>query len=105
MSNVKTGTDANLVDFLKLPSVVLQFSAEWCGPCKMLAPIIDELSNQYKDVSVVKVNVDENTDTAIKYNVRGVPTVLFIKDGEIVDRFSGFKPKNEIEPKFNSILN
>jgi thioredoxin 1 len=104
MSNVKNGTDSNLADLLKSPNVLLQFSAEWCGPCKMLSPIIDDLASQYDNISVVKINVDESSQTAMKYNIRGVPTVLFIKDGEIIDRFSGFKPKPEIEEKINNIL-
>ena len=104
MTNVKKGTDSNFGDMIKLPYVLVQFSAEWCGPCKMLGPVIDEISVQYENINFVKVNVDENSETAVKYNIRGVPTVLLIKDGEIVDRFSGFKPKTEIEAKINNIL-
>lgn len=104
MTNVKKGTDSNFGDMIKSPYVLVQFSAEWCGPCKMLGPVIDEISVQYENINFVKVNVDESTETAVKYNIRGVPTVLLIKDGEIVDRFSGFKPKAEIEAKINNIL-
>lgn len=104
MTNVKKGTDSNFEEMVKAPYVLVQFSAEWCGPCKMLGPVIDEISTQYENINFVKVNVDESTETAIKYNIRGVPTVLLMKDGNIVERFSGFKPKVEIEAKINDIL-
>jgi thioredoxin 1 len=87
---------------------VVDFWAEWCGPCRMLGPIIDELANEHNDsegVKVGKVNVDENSELAVKYGVRGIPSVLFIKNGAVVDRFVGIKTKTEIQEKIKSIMN
>jgi thioredoxin 1 len=101
-------TDNTLESVLNEKEVtVLDFWAPWCGPCRLLGPVIDEISNKFKDnekINIVKVNVDENSEAAVKYGIRGIPTVIFIKNGEIVERFSGFKPKNEIEDKINNIL-
>lgn len=101
-------TDNTLESVLNEKEItVLDFWAPWCGPCKMLGPVIDDLSNQFKDnekINIVKVNVDENSGAAVKYGIRGIPTVIFMKNGEIVERFSGFKPKNEIEEKINNML-
>lgn len=86
--------------------VIVDFHATWCGPCKMLGPVIDELINDYQTtegVSIVKMDVDNNIDTATKYNVRGVPTILFVKDGKEVDRMVGYKNKHEIQTKIESL--
>ena len=65
---------------------VVDFWAEWCGPCRMVTPIIEELSQDYKDQALIgKVNVDDNPEVSMKYGVRSIPTILFIKNGEIVD--------------------
>jgi thioredoxin 1 len=101
-------TDNTLESVLNEKEItVLDFWAPWCGPCRMLSPVIDELSTQFKDnekINIVKINVDENSGAAVKYGIRGIPTVIFIKNGEIIERFSGFKPKNEIESKINGFL-
>lgn len=77
----------------KLP-VLVDFFAEWCGPCKMAAPVIDELAGEYKDKVVVgKVDVDQNQETAGKYGVMSIPTVIMFKDGKEVDRKMGFAGK------------
>ena len=82
----------NLSDLVKEGIVLVDFYAEWCGPCKMLAPILDTL-----DVDVVKVNVDEHNELAVKNGVMSIPTVFIYKDGEINNKFIGFRSKEEIE--------
>lgn len=95
-------TDANfqeiVLDSDKL--AVVDFWAPWCGPCKVVGPIIDELSIEYDgQVSIGKVNVDENPEISQKYGVRNIPTILFIKNGEIVDKQVGAVPKNALAKK------
>ena len=84
-------TDATLEDVLKTDKlVVIDFWAEWCGPCKMVGPIIDELAEEYKEKAVIgKVDVDNNDETTSKYGIRNIPTTIFIKNGEIVDKVVG----------------
>ncbi len=78
--------------------VILDFWAEWCQPCKMLAPTVEEIAGEYEDaVKVGKLNVDDNPDTATKYGIRGIPTLLFFKGGEVVQQLVGVKSKSEIK--------
>jgi len=85
--------------------VFVDFFAEWCGPCKAAAPIVDELSEEYKDKVVVgKVNVDSNQTTAGKYGVMSIPTVIMFKGGEEVDRMSGFAGKEGYEKLIKKVL-
>mmetsp|Transcript_26830 Transcript_26830/g.39236 ORF Transcript_26830/g.39236 Transcript_26830/m.39236 type:complete len:165 (+) Transcript_26830:101-595(+) len=72
--------------------VVIDFSATWCGPCKMIAPLFKELSDQFANVVFLKVDVDESPETAAKYSVSAMPTFLFIKGGEVVERMMGANP-------------
>ncbi len=75
--------------------VLLDFYATWCGPCKMLAPIIEEIANEYSDrVKVCKLDVDEVPSIAQKYGIQSIPTVMYIKDGQIVETALGFRPKD-----------
>lgn len=76
--------------------VLVDFWASWCGPCKMVGPIYEELSNEVNGVKFIKVNVDENQATAREYQVASIPTILAIKNGEVVDSSIGFKPKEEL---------
>jgi len=83
--------------------VIVDFWAEWCGPCKMLTPILEELSNEMKnEINVVKVNLDENQDLAMKYSIRSIPTLLLFKAGNLIDTKVGLLPKTEIVTWFKS---
>jgi len=85
--------------------VMIDFWAAWCGPCRMIAPIVDELTEEYKDKAVIaKVDVDSNQEIAMKYGVRNIPTILFIKNGEVVDKSVGAVPKNVLSDKIDAQL-
>ena len=78
--------------------VLVDFWAEWCQPCKMLAPTVEEIAGEYKDkIKVGKLNVDDNPSTATKYGIRGIPTLLFFKGGKVVQQVTGVKSKAEIK--------
>ncbi len=77
-------------------TVLLDFYAEWCGPCNMLSPTIDEIANENKNIKVYKVNIDEETNLVNKFNIVSVPTILIFKNGEITSRVSGLTDKNQI---------
>ena len=82
--------------------VVVDLFAEWCGPCKVISPIIYEISIEFeKEISVGKVDVDNNSEIANKYNIRNIPTILFIKDGQVVDKLVGSVQKKQIVDKIN----
>ena len=86
-------------------SVLVDCWAPWCGPCRTLSPIIDELASDYANaVKVVKLNVDENPLTASKYGIRSIPTMLFFKEGKMVDKVTGALPKEQIEQHLLSII-
>jgi len=84
--------------------VVADFFAEWCMPCLMLAPVLEELGEEMKNVKFVKLNVDDNSDLAGKYNVSSIPCLVIIKDGKEVDRLVGNQSKEDIEEKVNEFL-
>lgn len=78
--------------------VIVDFWAEWCQPCKMLAPTVEEIANEYDDkILVTKLNVDDNPATATKFGIRGIPTLLFFKGGQVVQQIVGVKTKAEIK--------
>lgn len=79
-------------------NVIVDFYADWCGPCKMMSPIIDEISEEnIENLKVGKVNVDDNQELAIKYNVMSIPTIMIFKDGKLTKTFVGVTDKNEIK--------
>lgn len=85
--------------------VMVDFFAEWCGPCKMLAPIVEELSTEVDGkVKIGKMNVDEAPQTSQKYGVLSIPTILFIKKGEVVDKIVGYKGKEDLKKKLEELL-
>lgn len=79
---------------------VVDFYADWCGPCKMIGPILEQVSEERDDVKIVKVNVDENRELSMEYGVRNIPTLLILKDGVEVKRHVGFIPK----PVLNNLI-
>lgn len=98
-------TDENFeAEVLTAESLTLvDFYADWCGPCKMMAPIIDELSKEYEGtVKIGKLNVDDSPETSSKYRVMSIPTLLFIKNGEVVDTVVGAVPKAQLIEKINA---
>lgn len=99
-------TDATLEEVLKSDKpVVIDFWAEWCGPCRMVGPIIDELAEAYEgDVVIGKVDVDNNDEITSKYGIRNIPTILFIKDGEVVDKQVGAAQKTVLVEKIEKML-
>ncbi len=98
-TNIKHVTDANFEgEVLKSPTPVLvDFWAPWCGPCRAIAPVLDELADDYAGkLKVVKVNVDENPDTPARFNVRGIPNLLIIKGGQVKEQIIGAVPKGHL---------
>ena len=85
--------------------VVVDFWATWCGPCKMIAPILEEVALEYADkVKIVKLDVDSNNQTAGKYNIMSIPSILFFKNGEIVDQVVGAMPKAQLTARLDKII-
>ncbi|PCH94401.1 MAG: thioredoxin [Bacteroidetes bacterium] len=100
-------TDSNFEE-LALKSdkpVVIDFWAEWCGPCRMVSPIVEELAGDYEGKAVIgKVNVDHNPEISSKYGIRSIPTILFLKDGEVVDKQVGAVAKDVLAAKLDAQL-
>jgi len=91
--------DANFNDFISKGECLVDFYADWCGPCKMLGPIFEKASNEVKNVKFGKINVDGNQDTASKFGVMSIPTVIFFKDGKQVERVTGVMGVEDIKKK------
>ena len=101
-------TDDNFADEVESGDglYMIDFWAEWCGPCRMIAPAVDQIADEYKDkgLKVGKLDVDENQQTAVRFAVRSIPAVLFFKDGELVDQVVGAGPKAMYEDKVKQYL-
>ena len=100
-------TDSNfqteVLDSTKV--TMIDFWAEWCGPCRAITPIVEELAKEYDGKAIIgKLNVDENPEVTVKYGVRNIPTILFIKNGEVVDKQVGAVPKSVLEEKLKAHL-
>lgn len=108
MSNDVTSVSLDSWDkeVLQSPDLVMvDFWAAWCGPCKMVAPIVEELSKEYEGkAKFVKLNTDENPDLASRYKIRGIPTLMFFKSGQIVEQIVGVVPKAQLQTKIDSLL-
>ena len=107
LANIVTLTDADFDARVKTQSLMLvDFWAEWCGPCRMIAPVLEELAGEYGDrLTVGKLNVDENRQTAARFGVRSIPTLLFFRDGARVDQVIGAHPKGALKAKIDQLLN
>ncbi len=100
-------TDANFEEVVLKSDkpVLVDFWAEWCGPCRMVAPVVKELAEDYGDQVVVgKMDVDSNPETSVKFGIRNIPTILFFKNGEIVDKQVGAVPKTSLATKLDALL-
>ena len=99
-------TDDNFDEAIKTNQpALIDFWAEWCGPCKRIAPLVDEIAKEYAGrVNVFKVDVDNAQNTAAKYQVMSIPTLLFVKGGQVTDRIIGVVPKSAIDEKLKQIL-
>ena len=85
--------------------LVVDFWATWCGPCRMMAPIIEELAKEYEGKAIIgKCNVEENEELATEYGIRNIPTILFFKQGEVVEKVVGFQQKPKIQEVINKLL-
>jgi thioredoxin 1 len=105
MANVVTDQNFQEEVLNSSTPVLVDFYAEWCGPCKMIAPIIDELAGEYEGkAKIVKVNVDESPSTAQGFGVMSIPTLIFFKGGAEVDRITGALPKDVLAEKLDSLL-
>ena len=103
---IKVDTSSWDAQVLKAPGLVMvDFWAVWCGPCQMVAPIVEELAQEYGDkLKVVKLNTDENPEIAGQYQIMSIPTMVFLKDGQVVEKLIGARPKRQFKEIIDSLL-
>jgi thioredoxin 1 len=104
MSKTVEVTDANFDEVVNNGVVLVDFWAEWCGPCKMVAPVLEEIAVENDQVTIAKLNVDENPEMSAKFGIRSIPTLAVFKDGQPVDGVAGALPKNAIIQMLNKHL-
>ena len=106
--HVLTMTDSNFADEVEQSDdlTMVDFWATWCGPCRIIAPVVEQLAEEYagKGLKVGKLDVDQNPSTAARFGVRSIPTVLFFRNGEVVDRLVGAMPKPHFDQKIDTLL-
>lgn len=105
MSNTLEFTDGNFSDEVENSDkpVLVDFWAEWCGPCRMVGPVVDELAGEYEGKAKIgKVNVDSNPEVSVKYGIRSIPALLIFKDGEVVEQIIGAVPKTQIKKQLDA---
>jgi len=101
---VETITNTNISSVLKENEItIIDFWAEWCGPCRMLGPIINDVAEKNNDVLVGKVNVDDNSDLSVEYGVRNIPTLVFVKNGKVAGRLVGVSSAVQIQKVIDSL--
>ena len=106
VANIITLTDENFSqEVLKSPvPVLVDFWAEWCGPCKMVAPILDELASDYEDkIKIAKLNIDDYQGLATEYGIRAIPTLLIFKDGQVTDQIVGLRSKRDLKANLDKV--
>jgi thioredoxin 1 len=103
--NVVTVTDENFAEVTGTGLSMIDFWAVWCGPCRMVAPSVEQLADEYAgQVTVGKLDVDSNQRSATQYNVRSIPTILFLRDGQVVDTVVGAVPRQALESRLKQLL-